>query len=348
MRIQYDNYTEYGLHSKTDRDILIGYHCLIIISSIIGDTLILVGSLFYNAIKLHKIIVVFIQYIAVADLMFSLFRVIPGAISLAANRWILGHIFCSVGYFVTITFGVIEILLICALSVSKFLIIKFPFRAVSFSKKATHVTVIAAWIVIAIFAGLSVKHNKMIYFSYMSYNCDHFLDFQKDPFFRIVSIILGMVGLVATVLMWVSSVMLLVIAQKVSRRMQGVIRWQGINTVVLTVVMFTISTVPVALSFILTKKYLPRSFNRFTVFIVYLNIISNFYIYTVFIGSFREFLKSIIKITVAPIMKCLLCNKGQRGVNNNNGSGYGNRGERQRLLPRATDTSNPVRDDDGH
>ena len=96
--IKYDNYTRYGIHNETDRQLLSLYCSLVFISSLIGDTLILVGSFRYRAIRLHKQIVVFIQYIAVFDLAGAVFRVLPGSVSLLANRWIFGDFLCYTGY----------------------------------------------------------------------------------------------------------------------------------------------------------------------------------------------------------------------------------------------------------
>ena len=79
--MKYDNYTLYGIHSKTERGLLIGYNSFVIISTVIGDTLILIGSLRYNAIKLHKILVTFIQHIAVVDLLLVVFTIVPVAVS---------------------------------------------------------------------------------------------------------------------------------------------------------------------------------------------------------------------------------------------------------------------------
>ena len=74
--MKYENYTLYGIHNKTERQLLVGYKSLIATSCLIGHTLILVGSLRYKAIKLHKILVIFIQYIAVADLLVTVFNIL--------------------------------------------------------------------------------------------------------------------------------------------------------------------------------------------------------------------------------------------------------------------------------
>ena len=105
--MKYDNTTQYKIDDLTERQILIGYRGLLTVSSLIGDSLILVGSLRYNAIKLHKIIVIFVQHMAVADLLLTVFGIVPGAVSLAANDWILGDVLCYLSYFFKDTCAVV-------------------------------------------------------------------------------------------------------------------------------------------------------------------------------------------------------------------------------------------------
>ena len=67
--MKHDNHTLHGIHDKTERQLLIGYNFLISISCLIGDMLNLIGSLRYKAIKLHKVLVIFIQYLSVNDML---------------------------------------------------------------------------------------------------------------------------------------------------------------------------------------------------------------------------------------------------------------------------------------
>ena len=73
MTISYDyaNYTMFGIKSEAGRHALAGWLVFVVLSSLLGDSLILLASVKYRAINLHNIIVTFIQHIAVCDLLNS-------------------------------------------------------------------------------------------------------------------------------------------------------------------------------------------------------------------------------------------------------------------------------------
>ena len=142
--LEYENrpiYTQYKIDNLTERQILIGYRILLSVSTLIGDTLILVGSIRYNAIKLHKIIVIFIQHMAVADILTIIFSIIPGAVSLEANEWVLEKWTCYLTYFFNDSLAAVQCLITGAIAMSKLLIVKYPLRAISFSADAAKIAV---------------------------------------------------------------------------------------------------------------------------------------------------------------------------------------------------------------
>ena len=327
--MKYENYTSFGIHDKAERYVLTAYTSFIFLSSVIGDTLILIGSLRYNAIKLHKIMVVFIQYIAVADLVCSIVRVLPGAVSLVANGWVLGDFLCSAGFFMSCSFGGTIAILIGALTFAKFLIVKYPLRAVHYSKRAGHLTTLVMFSCMSCF-GVLLTAEKGTYFSYVSYNCDYALHKSKIDY--VFGVVMGAVGLITTGIITVSSVMLLLLAKKIADRRTGGLQWQGIRTVLLTVVVYAIATVPLAVNFSEPPKSQPQStstsyitYIRFAMFILYLNTTANFYIYTASLTSFREFLKSRIRAVFASIRRRFVCNEDQHTAQQGR--------ERERLLP---------------
>ena len=63
--------------------ILLFFNLVVLLSSLIGDTTILVGIIRYNAIKLNKAVVAIILHLAVNDLMQAMFVVLPQTISIA-------------------------------------------------------------------------------------------------------------------------------------------------------------------------------------------------------------------------------------------------------------------------
>ena len=296
--IRYDNYTLYGIQSKTERHLLIGYTSLISISSLIGDTLILVGSSRYNAIKLHKIMVVFIQHIAVADLAFSLFKALPGAVSLAANDWILGRFLCFAAYYATYISALAMCLHISALALAKLLIVRDPLRAINFSSKTGHMIACGIWVYSAIFPiAATIKEKFDIYFSYLDYNCESYGEW-KPLENLIYSSAVGFSILASDVVTLVSSVMLIHLAKKATERGLGELQWRGIATVLLTVAVHIVSTLPLAVYFVgsaITSSTLFQvEFHRYALYIALFDTMANFYIYTLTLRSFREFLKSRI------------------------------------------------------
>ena len=86
--ISYNNYTYYRIHNDGERYFWISFNILILLSSLVGDSVILIASIKYNAIKLHRVIVTFIKHIAVADLVITITHVLPNIISTIADGWV--------------------------------------------------------------------------------------------------------------------------------------------------------------------------------------------------------------------------------------------------------------------
>ena len=97
----------------------------------------------------------------------------------------------------------------------------------------------------------------------------------------------------------VSTVLILKEARKVVRRTQESLRWQGITTVVLTATVYIIAFLP-ATVYLVAEPFVKKDqdrpglfyveFSRVAIGILQLNILSNFFIYSLTVTSFREFL----------------------------------------------------------
>ena len=72
-----NNFTELGIHTSTELHLWISFNILVALSSLIGDTIILVGIIRYKATKLHKAVVVVIIHLAVSDLLLTTFETVP-------------------------------------------------------------------------------------------------------------------------------------------------------------------------------------------------------------------------------------------------------------------------------
>jgi hypothetical protein len=122
------NRTVYGIDSELLRYIWAGYYLFVILSSLIGDTIISIASIKYNAFKLHEVIVVIIQHIAVCDLMVTVTSVVPQFFATIYDEWVFGDFLCSWSTYLKYYFYVSGVILICNMTTSKLLFLKYPLR----------------------------------------------------------------------------------------------------------------------------------------------------------------------------------------------------------------------------
>ena len=296
---EYTNKTTYGIKSDVVKYTWEVFLTFVAISSLIGDTTILVASIKYKAIKLQKTLVVIIQNIAVCDLMVVFMDVIPKIISIFADEWTFGSLACEVFTYARMLFLFASIILICAMTTSKMLHLKYPFRSVRISAKTAHVACLTCWTVAALLPILyKLFSGGIIYFSYRSYQCDLSL---RVHFLKAISFVLFLLG--STCLVVATTTYILVIAIKTARRVRGDLKWQGTVATLLTAFFYILSVAPQVIYRVLEyiyrsedkrNTYLFIHFYRVVVTFPFINTISNFYIYCLTITSFREFVFSAI------------------------------------------------------
>ena len=301
---EFSNRTVYGIESEAIRYTWAGYFLFVIISSLIGDTAILIASIKYRAFKLHKIIVVIIQHIAVCDLMVSITDVLPKLISVIASENVFSTFLCYLSPYLRYYFNPANVLLICAMCSSKLYTLKFPLRSGAVTLTRTHMMCVGCWLAAFTFpVAFLILDWKDIYFSYRGYQCNYAY---SSPVYHWLKPLLAVVFLfIPTCLVVATSVNLLIIAKKVARRCRGSLKWQGIMTTVLIATVYCISIIPMVVyrvgesrikiddksrSFYFTHLY------RIAISFPFLNIISNFYIYSLTVSGFRDFVWSTMQL----------------------------------------------------
>ena len=291
---------EFGMHNNAERYFWASYHLFGFLSSIIGDTLILIASFQKDAFKINKILVTVIQHIAVSDSTYTISALIPAAISLLANSWVLGNALCYVKVYVSYLAFAAGMSLITMLTASKFLILRYPLRAASWSTKRAHQVCSFIWAFALIFPILFFVVDKDdVHFDYRVYSCDY--GYSPDVWKKIIPIIGFILSIVPNVIIIATTVPILKFladAGKSARRVGGSVPWQGTLTVALTAVVYCISTLPYAVNQIAIScmKDPPElffvHFHKMSCFLVMINVVANFYIYALTIRSFRRFLFS--------------------------------------------------------
>ena len=300
----YSNRTLFGDHNDAGLHIWTAFIMFALLSSLIGDTTILIASIKYRAFKLHKLIVVIIQHIAVVDLMVSTTFLLPKVISQIARKWVFGQLQCNISPYQTYYAAGLGIQLICAMTTSKVFILKYPFRSVAFSRKRAHSVCAILWILASnVPISFLLVQKDDVFFDYRIYTCDY--GFSADPWKWLKPFTFIVFMVIPNVLVVVTTIYLLIIAKRsVAKRGRNSLKWQGIMTTALTGSVYCISTLPYAVfrigETIISPDNRAQSFfhthylslaNDFLFF----NTISNIYIYALTVASFRRFLLSKIR-----------------------------------------------------
>ena len=306
-----------------------GYYLFIITSSFIGDTTILIASIKYKAFKLHRVIIAVIQHIAFCDLMLSATYLLPNMVSIIVDKWVLGNFFCNFYPYATYWFTVTSILLLCTMTTSKLLLLKYPLKFGTTTSKKAHLICVACWLVALIppmTLLLADEDLDGVIFSYNSYKCWlhngnsriwHYL----GPFMAVLF------AFIPTCLIVSTTLCLLIEARKIVSRSRFLhvgactpaekelqrgsrnresLKWQGIVTTVLTATVFSLSSVPYTAYLVgssivsvddKSKSSFYTTFFKVALSLTCLNIISNFYIYSLTLTSFRAFIRSKMQLS---------------------------------------------------
>ena len=291
------NYTEYGIHSTGERCLWVTWLMIVLLSSLIGDSIILIASVKYNAIKLNKFLVVIMQHIAVCDILAAITYVLPTMISLIANKWVLGDALAYITTSLDLTSYTGTSILICTLTFSKLLLLKYPLKLNYWTLKNAHLTCSLAWFLAVIFPVIRLAFDENgLAFSYLEYNMNYGFPNEKTSKTNkvIMQSMYAMTVYIPTlvvVLTTMGTLFYLVKSIKVARRTGSDQRWQGIVTVVATAVVYCVSMLPGSFS-IFSKRPNDIVTDRIFESLITLNIICNFYIYSLTIPSFRHFIAS--------------------------------------------------------
>ena len=132
--------------NDTERCFLIGYLLSVLISSIVGDTIILIASTRYNALKLNKFILAIIHHISICDLITDISNLLPILTALWTKGWVLGEFLTRVSAFLAGWSYLLSNILVVILTCSKFFLVKFPQKTRNWSNKKAHIVCIVSWL----------------------------------------------------------------------------------------------------------------------------------------------------------------------------------------------------------
>ena len=294
----FSNRAKFAIKNDTERYLWAGWLTFVFVSSLLGDSLILIASIKYKAFKLHKMVVTFIQHIAVNDLLSAVGSVAPAAISAIYNTGSPDGFIDYVRWFIMYYTTPSSSVFISALTLGKLLLLKYPLKLKNLSKRHAHKLCAGIWVFCLYAPMLQFSINKDdIAFDYRTYFSTYRFSSELWRIFLPVNALLFLITPGVTVV--VSTALILREARKLLRRNRESLRWQGIVTVVHTAVVYIAAFLPstiyvIAEPFVEKDSDTPGQFHlrffRVAQGILQLNILSNFVIYSLTVASFRRFL----------------------------------------------------------
>ena len=282
----------------TERYLWTGWLTFVFLSSLFGDSLILQASIKYKAFNLHKMIVTFIQHIAVNDLLNTLGSVAPAMLSAIFDTGSPSRFIDYVRSFISYYTAASSSVFISALVLGKLLLLKYPLKLRSVSRKDAHKLCAGIWIFCISVPVLHLGIDKDdVIFDYRTYSCTYGY---TSSLWRILLPVSALLILIAPgVGVVVSTVLILREARKLVRRTRENLRWQGITTVVLTATVYVTAFLPYTIYF-MAEPFVKKDPDNPGVFyveffrvangILEFHILSNFFIYSLTVTSFRRFL----------------------------------------------------------
>ena len=285
-------FAECRIENEAKRYLLVLYLVFVILSSVVGDSIILQASVRSGAIKLNNFIVAVMEHIAFCDLLRAVACGPLEVTALIADDWILGDTMAWIDFYINaITFQASNYF-ICILTTSKFLMLKFPHRTRNWTKRGAHVICIVIWIgsMINQCWVLAVEFRDIV-FDYNTYSV-YVVPASGLHITALLVINTTVSAIIPTsliILTTFSTLYYLIESRKAAERSGGRMRWQGMVTVTVTAICYCISVLPFTISLFITFRS-NCNFTRTAWYLTAINIMSNFYIYSLTIPSFRRFI----------------------------------------------------------
>ena len=315
---------KYRIQDDSERWLWFTFLTIIFLTSLLGDSIILLASVKRNAFKLNRLIVVIIQHIAVGDLLRSISFVFPTALSLATDGWDFGRELGYLTFFLNFFSYEISNIFLSVLTSTKLLLLIYPIRSRAWTKNGAHVVCGCVWTFAFGCAVMLIAGHDTILFNYISYMVFLVQTYKIIPITYII--VATFLPTFLVIISTLPTLHFLFKASRISHRVGGQRKWQGMVTVTVTAAIHCLLTIPNMVVVLvqqlggIEEDQLAR-WQRVARFITALNVTCNFNIYCLTITSFREFVLSKIR-DMAPKLARLLpfkCCQAESGDNHREG-----------------------------
>lgn len=293
------------MNTSDNRPFLAGTETVVLISSLLGNTLILVGSVGYKAVDLHNTLIVLTSHLAVFDLTITLSGSLPSLISLLEDKWVFGDMGCDLIYFTFYSSYATSCCLVAALATVTWLLVKFPSKAEMWLKGRMSLLTFALWVVSMCFTAVPYLKGRGAHYSNWSYTCELNGALSGGLFLRNGGP--GVVVIASFVWILITNLLFTVEAVNLSRDSD---RFRDVLTSFLVSVICGILLIPFIVSLLMGQGYLLRSLGSTAQLLLvtpmHLLAMYKFPVFILVLPKFRLFLK-LVRVTVLGF-----CERGER------------------------------------
>ena len=212
---EYSNRTEFAIKGDAERYTWIVFHLFVLLSSLVGESLILIGSIKYRAFKINRLILVMIKHVAVSDLCMVFFIITPRTAALISNGPIYGTVLCKSFSFYCYYFSAAGVFQMCAMTTCKVATLQYPLRTNSLSSKHAQKGCFVIWLSLLSLPALSLLNSETV-FDYRVYSCE--MTFKAAIWTWLKPLLTIIYTVIPNVLVTASTVRLLFMAKQAAAR----------------------------------------------------------------------------------------------------------------------------------
>ena len=274
------------------RGVLLTWTSLCGITSLTGNTAVLISALKYRAISLDKVSVCLICHLAASDLIYTCVYILPTVLTIICDGWVYGDLLCTVSPFIAQYSATVSTLILCGLAVSKLTCLIWPLRAMVRSTRTGKVIAGSIWVVSTL-PFLPFLHTGLQFYEEMMFRCvtsEASLESGEiEEWSRWAAIGAACFAIYLPVLTVTFTTIKMIFFVKKLRGIQK----QAVVTMIAISCLFSVSLLPYGVEMTLeaTINEYPQVLITFTTFIIFLNYTCNPLVYYFTIKSFKRFVQ---------------------------------------------------------
>ena len=263
----------------------------------LGNGTVLYSSTRYNAIRLDKVSLIFVQNLAIADIIYTICVIFPQMITYFAGGWVLGKIYCFVNAQLSFIPGSVNALTVLLITSYRLRLVTNPFFFISsnYARAATLFT----WIIGTSGTVISLAYASSSSFSSTNAKCLSSV-YVHSQAAKILQIAIGSIILIPLIVITVENIILCVFAVKSARKHSESHKFENYKALVLVCCLsgvFIISWVPYVVFSIMKLRHLrtPPSVDLLAFHCIFINSVANPILYSITNRRFGLYLKKMLR-----------------------------------------------------